>query len=678
MGLPPLATILTLVLLPSLLGAASARANGYAWDDSTCSTGGSWTNVECWLGGGYPNGVDDTAVIQLDAPGPVVIPTSSIANVKVNALSFDETVSLVVSPNMFLVMTRSTTGTDPNLLVDGVLTVDSGEFGTSYLQAGTPLDAEATNTLTIVGSGEIRLGSNGNLTTATRAKMVVEGGIEVVSSAPVAQPARIAGDIRIDGGEVRVLGGPLRMGGDIQLENGAFVEVFDQFQTGLSEIRLTGALRGGRLYPGPGVVRMNGGTLADIEIQPGHIEIDGSLAYFNGEVTLSAGTEVKVHPSRTLEIGGDAVSGVPVLRNDGVIRVGDPAGGAGYLRNDGSLVVLEGNGRVVLDNLSSQLTGTGTFRNAPGHTIEGKGTINTTLQNQGLLVVDGGRMILFSSVVGPLGDTVVQGTASQFSYLDIRASFSTRNLRVAQHGGLNVGGGHSVVVYGNYVVETVDEAAIGWNSGTQLSFVGAGASQGFETTSEDLGAVNAGFSGNFTIPRVVLGQTGTLVHLRDLRDNGNRTAGDEAVYANELDVQPGTTLNLNGYCFYTKLNGVPHRVLAGEGALFGGGTIVDDPVTAADSPSRADLDAIRVAPNPFNPRTTIRFQLPEYADGRVTIHDLRGRLVRELARGPWPRGEQELIWDGRDDSGRPLASGVYAVRIEAGGTTRVQRATLLK
>jgi hypothetical protein len=84
-------------------------------------------------------------------------------------------------------------------------------------------------------------------------------------------------------------------------------------------------------------------------------------------------------------------------------------------------------------------------------------------------------------------------------------------------------------------------------------------------------------------------------------------------------------------------------------------------------------------PNPFNPRTEIQLQLPEAAALSLKIHDLSGRCLRTLADGEvFPAGAVGLDWDGRDDAGRQLASGVYLVRLTTMGETRSLRAVLLK
>lgn len=69
-------------------------------------------------------------------------------------------------------------------------------------------------------------------------------------------------------------------------------------------------------------------------------------------------------------------------------------------------------------------------------------------------------------------------------------------------------------------------------------------------------------------------------------------------------------------------------------------------------------------PNPFAGRTAIHFSLPEPGRVRLTVHDVAGRLVRTVLEGPMEAGEHGTGWDGRDASGRPVAAGIYQVRLE--------------
>ncbi len=71
-------------------------------------------------------------------------------------------------------------------------------------------------------------------------------------------------------------------------------------------------------------------------------------------------------------------------------------------------------------------------------------------------------------------------------------------------------------------------------------------------------------------------------------------------------------------------------------------------------------------PNPFNPRTTIRFSLAREGDASLRIFDSRGRLVRTLVSGHRPAGSHQAVWDGADDAGRSVAAGVYAYVLKTG------------
>jgi subtilisin family serine protease len=83
-------------------------------------------------------------------------------------------------------------------------------------------------------------------------------------------------------------------------------------------------------------------------------------------------------------------------------------------------------------------------------------------------------------------------------------------------------------------------------------------------------------------------------------------------------------------------------------------------------------------PNPFNPSTRIRFDLARAAHTRVDILDARGRLVRRLADHGLAAGTTSLFWDGRDDLGRAVPSGVYLYRVAAERWIAARKMTLLR
>jgi hypothetical protein len=85
------------------------------------------------------------------------------------------------------------------------------------------------------------------------------------------------------------------------------------------------------------------------------------------------------------------------------------------------------------------------------------------------------------------------------------------------------------------------------------------------------------------------------------------------------------------------------------------------------------------APNPFNPSTTLEYGLSSPGPVRMVIYDGRGRRVRTLVSENWvTAGAYRAIWNGTDDSGATVASGVYFARLELGGRTLQRRMTLLK
>jgi hypothetical protein len=87
----------------------------------------------------------------------------------------------------------------------------------------------------------------------------------------------------------------------------------------------------------------------------------------------------------------------------------------------------------------------------------------------------------------------------------------------------------------------------------------------------------------------------------------------------------------------------------------------------------------RNAPNPFNPMTTIRFDLARSGVVHLRIYDVMGRLVRTLVDGPMQAGwERSVRWDGRSDAGFPAASGVYWLRLEAPGFAASHKLVLMR
>lgn len=84
------------------------------------------------------------------------------------------------------------------------------------------------------------------------------------------------------------------------------------------------------------------------------------------------------------------------------------------------------------------------------------------------------------------------------------------------------------------------------------------------------------------------------------------------------------------------------------------------------------------SPNPFNPSTEIRFSLRESGQVTITIYDLKGRKIADLANEVFPQGENRVTWRGQDVSGRRVSSGVYFAHMQVGADRFTRRMLLVK
>ena len=107
------------------------------------------------------------------------------------------------------------------------------------------------------------------------------------------------------------------------------------------------------------------------------------------------------------------------------------------------------------------------------------------------------------------------------------------------------------------------------------------------------------------------------------------------------------------------------------------GDVFRSPIATVSTPA-VRLVLHQNVPNPFNPQTTIRYELPAPAFVRLTIVDVAGRRVRTLVDGQEPAGSRETIWNGRNDGGSAVSSGVYFYVLDAGKQRLTRKLVLLK
>jgi hypothetical protein len=170
-------------------------------------------------------------------------------------------------------------------------------------------------------------------------------------------------------------------------------------------------------------------------------------------------------------------------------------------------------------------------------------------------------------------------------------------------------------------------------------------------------------------------------------------AGDESFWLLTQETESGIPMNVNlrsgdGHVFFPKRklnNNVGDVDIPYLGARMGGEGVYamwsdfssinythgwyacniapPSPVPEAD----AGLLALRALPNPFNPQTVLEFGLARPGPVKLAVFDLRGQKVRTLLNEVLDAGDHQVGFDGRDDEGRRLASGVFFARLELPG-----------
>jgi hypothetical protein len=83
-------------------------------------------------------------------------------------------------------------------------------------------------------------------------------------------------------------------------------------------------------------------------------------------------------------------------------------------------------------------------------------------------------------------------------------------------------------------------------------------------------------------------------------------------------------------------------------------------------------------PNPFNPSTTIKYEVANAGKIVIKVYNMLGQEVRTLVNGNKDRGRHEIVWDGRNQFGSQVSSGVYLYRLEAGKVVKTKKMLFIK
>jgi parallel beta-helix repeat protein len=129
--------------------------------------------------------------------------------------------------------------------------------------------------------------------------------------------------------------------------------------------------------------------------------------------------------------------------------------------------------------------------------------------------------------------------------------------------------------------------------------------------------------------------------------------------------------------------GLMRSDMGAYGGIGGGPTgIKDDKVVSGNLSFPRTVDLLQNYPNPFNPYTTISFTIPGSESDRqsaeLTIYDIRGRRVRSLINSDLQPGLHAIVWDGRDNRGRSIPSGIYLYALKTRNGTLTRKMMVLK
>ncbi len=170
-------------------------------------------------------------------------------------------------------------------------------------------------------------------------------------------------------------------------------------------------------------------------------------------------------------------------------------------------------------------------------------------------------------------------------------------------------------------------------------------------------STQVGVPGFATTPDIVFDQSGNLFGLAKF--------GTQVGELIRIDTATGVG-TLIGVTTFKSLNGI-----AVTGTLVG----IDDRVSS-EIPKAFSL--YPCYPNPFNPATTITYDVAKAAKVRLTVYNVLGQEIRTLVNARKNAGKFQVVWDGRDNAGHAVASGIYMYRIEAGSYVKSMKMMLMK
>lgn len=158
---------------------------------------------------------------------------------------------------------------------------------------------------------------------------------------------------------------------------------------------------------------------------------------------------------------------------------------------------------------------------------------------------------------------------------------------------------------------------------------------------------------------------------------GYLPGGSTTDSATDIDIDFSPMVDAGAGSMLIQVRSEANNQIVGERMFY---VSTDGLIAVGEAAPGAMLSQVQAAPNPFNPRTEIRFLVggEQTRLARVSIFDMRGRQVRTLDLGEVAPGAHDAVWDGRDGAGAMLGAGVYLARVQVGDQSQNVKLSLVK
>ncbi len=183
---------------------------------------------------------------------------------------------------------------------------------------------------------------------------------------------------------------------------------------------------------------------------------------------------------------------------------------------------------------------------------------------------------------------------------------------------------------------------------------------------------------------VLISPTGNILRFASMDLDGNSFTPFEGEvvtesrggkwFANANEMENGQIMfTWTDYCVSNCVYDPDYNAIAGQ--LYDFSALSNDNYTVPST----HLFCMSNYPNPFNPTTTIKFSIPEKSKVELTIYNIKGQKVKELLSDNFEKGVNLIVWDGFDDSVKPVSSGIYFYKLNVNGKiVAVKKCLLLK